>query len=137
MEQGLENLGLFSLSAKNTENDKEQSEEEEEVAAGERVAGPDLDKFMPGFSERYHKNTGCKSKKVKKFNYGDFVAAKVRDVKLKRGKKFTDKDFARISRLVNEAVVKHQKLFEEHLKKQKTQKHKHKVTYKPKMRKQG
>ena len=75
-----------------------------------KVIMPDLDKFMPGFSERYHKNQGKKKDAVvKKFNYGDFVAAKVREVKLKKGREFDDNDFSRISRLVNEAVIKHQK----------------------------
>lgn len=98
----LEALDLFSFSTRPQEQDSEQ-----------QAPVPDLDEFMPGFSERYHKNNLQKGAEeiVKKFNYGDFVAAKVREVKLKKGRKFDDADFERISKLVNEAVCKHQQQF--------------------------
>jgi hypothetical protein len=41
------------------------------------------------------------------------VADKVKEAKLKKGKEFTDVDFARISKLVNTTVADHQKKFYE------------------------
>lgn len=43
------------------------------------------------------------------FDYGEFVAEKVRKEKIKKGKRFTDEDFKRIAKKVNETLAQHQR----------------------------
>lgn len=88
---------------------------------------PDFDRHTPGFNDQWHNRiVEAKKQKAKKlgqeykpevdqngeekkynFNYGDFVAEKVRVAKLKKGKTFTASDFKRISNLVNTSVAQH------------------------------
>lgn len=90
---------------------------------------PDMDKHTPGFNSRWHDRIVAERKKkavaagveyapergddgeVTKhvFNYGDFVAAKVKAAKEAKGASFTDARFKRISALVNKTVADHQR----------------------------
>ena len=50
---------------------------------------PDFDRHTPGFQKAWKEQ----QKTEKNFNYGDFVAEKVKEAKAKKGKEFDDEDF--------------------------------------------
>lgn len=123
--------------------DKMDSEKdlESELVASSSALKPDFDKHIKGFQQTWHeRKLREEEERIKKanggelppdykrdpnkryvFDYGEYVAEKVKVAKTKKGEDFDNSDFYRVAKLVNEAVAKHQQEYYSSLEKQKAQ----------------